>query len=364
MIKTTRNWVLGYFLVLFSTLFLFPMTSRVLGLAFLFSLIINAPSEFVSKKVSKSVLSLATGLALLGFMFFLIYSAIPITINGAMSIAEELEALLKDGRFDSWLEKLPVFISSAITDLGETASKWLSESAINIGRFVASNITSWLTGTILLIVEAFFIARRTGVIRRNGQLLFPLCDHKKVEEFLDSLYRDFQTYVTGQLLIALTVGAIIGTGTAIIGVPNALFLGLLAGITNFIPFLGVVITAIPMLVLSFVNKGFWGLVGAVVVLVIANQLEMWVLSPRILSNRVKINWFIVLVSLVAFGELLGVFGVVFAVPLLIFVKRFWKEFVLVERSGKNWESTTGTGIKKARKKKEPSQEKATDSQKD
>ena len=234
MIKTTRNWVLGYFLVLFSTLFLFPMTSRVLGLAFLFSLIINAPSEFVSKKVSKSVLSLATGLALLGFMFFLIYSAIPITINGAMSIAEELEALLKDGRFDSWLEKLPVFISSAITDLGETASKWLSESAINIGRFVASNITSWLTGTILLIVAAFFIARRTGVIRRNGQLLFPLCDHKKVEEFLDSLYRDFQTYVTGQLLIALTVGAIIGTGTAIIGVPNALFLGLLAGITNFI----------------------------------------------------------------------------------------------------------------------------------
>ena len=119
-----------------------------------------------------------------------------------------------------------------------------------------------------------------------------------------------------------------------------------------------------MLVLSFVNKGFWGLVGAVVVLVIANQLEMWVLSPRILSNRVKINWFIVLVSLVAFGELLGVFGVVFAVPLLIFVKRFWKEFVLIERSGKNWESTTGTGIKKARKKKEPSQEKATDSQKD
>ncbi|MGV8105385.1 MAG: hypothetical protein AB2L23_10385 [Mesotoga sp.] len=60
MIKTTRNWVLGYFLVLFSTLFLFPMTSRVLGLAFLFSLIINAPSEFVSKKVSKSVLSLVT----------------------------------------------------------------------------------------------------------------------------------------------------------------------------------------------------------------------------------------------------------------------------------------------------------------
>ena len=123
MIKTTRNWILGYFLVLFSTLFLFPMTSRVLGLAFLFSLIINAPSEFVSKKVSKSVLSLATGLALLGFMFFLIYSAIPITINGAMSIAEELESLLKDGRFDSWLEKLPAFISSAITDLGETASK-------------------------------------------------------------------------------------------------------------------------------------------------------------------------------------------------------------------------------------------------
>lgn len=328
--KTTRIWVLGYFLAIFSTLFFFPMTSRVLGLAFVFSLIINAPAEYVSKKVSKDTLSIVTGLALMGFIFFLIYSAIPITIEGVKSIASELDGLLKNGEFDAWLAKLPSFISKAIIDLGESASQWLSDGAINIGRYVASHITSWITGTILLIVAAFFIARRTGVIRRNVGVLFPLTDHAKVRRFLDMLYEDFQTYVTGQLLIALTVGVIIGVGAAILGTPNAFFLGLLAGITNFIPFLGVVITAIPMFVLSYVNGGFWGVVGALVVLLVANQLEMWVLSPRILSNTVKINWFIVLVSLIAFGELLGVFGVLFAVPLVLFVRRFWKEFVLVK----------------------------------
>jgi predicted PurR-regulated permease PerM len=366
MAKTTRNWILGYFLLLFSCFFLIPVTSRVLGLAFLLSLVINAPAEYVSKKSSKTALSIVTGMVLLGFMFFLIYSAIPITINGVKNIATEIDALLKDGRFDNWLERMPPFISGALTDFSQNASKWLSEAAINVGRYVASNLTSWITGTILLIVAAFFIARRTGIARNHVRVLFPYCDHKKVTAFLDSLYRDYQTYVTGQLIISITEGVLIGLGSAIIGIPNALFLGLLAGITNFIPFLGVLITAIPMLVLSFVSKGVWGVFGAAVVLIIANQLDMWILSPRILSSRAKMNWFVVLVALLAFGELLGVFGVLFAVPLLLFARRFWKEFVNVERSVKNWESTTETGTKKARKKKllPPKEEEATVSQED
>jgi len=99
-------------------------------------------------------------------------------------------------------------------------------------------------------------------------------------------------------------------------------------------------------------------------LVFANQLEIWFLSPKILSNRVKINRFIVLVSIQGFGELLGVFGVVFAVPILIFVKRYWMDFVLSERSGSNWESTIETGTKKVKEVSPQLQEEnQTDSQK-
>ncbi|HDP77505.1 MAG TPA: AI-2E family transporter [Mesotoga infera] len=346
--EKTRLWILGYFIAIFSTLFLFPMTSRVIGLAFLFSLIINAPSAFVTKKTSKTALGIITGLVLLFFLFFLVYSAIPITINGIRSIATEMDALFKDGRFEEWLERLPPFIADSVTDLAQRASQWLSGAAIELGRYVASNITSWITGIILMIVAAFVIARRTGILRRKVPILFPGCNQSRVTGFLDSLYTDFQTYVAGQVLISVIEGIMIGAGAAIVGIPNALFLGLLAGITNFIPFLGVVVTTIPMLVLGYVQNGIWGVIGGAIVLLIANQIDMWLLSPRILSHRVKINWFVVLVSLVAFGELIGIFGVLFAVPLILFIKRFWKEFVIKERSDHDWESTIETGTKKVK----------------
>ncbi|HNS34759.1 MULTISPECIES: AI-2E family transporter [unclassified Mesotoga] len=363
--KTTKFWVLGYFIAIFMTLFLFPMTSRVLGLAFIFSLIINTPARFVSRKIPKGALKIITGIALLTFMVFLIYSAIPITVRGVSSLSTELGSLFNDGAFDKWLEKLPPFVSEITVDIVESASQWLSDAAITIGQYVASNITSWITGVVLLIIAGFVIARRTGLIQKVAPILFPGCDQNKVGSFFDSLYKDFQTYIGGQLIIALFVGTIIGIGSAIIGVPNAIFLGLLAGITNFIPYLGVVLTSIPMIVLSFVSKGFWGVVGAIVLLVFANQIEIWFLSPKILSNIVKINWFIVLVSIIGFGELLGVFGVVFAVPILIFVKRFWMDFVLKERGENNWESTIETGTKKVKEENPQLQEEnQTNSQKD
>ena len=362
--KKTKFWVLGYFIAVFMTLFLFPTTSRVLGLAFIFSLIINTPAQFVSRKIPRRALSIITGIALLSFMFFLIYRVVPITINGVKGLSLELDSLFNGGTFDKWLEKLPPFISEAIVDIVESASQWLSDAAIMIGQYVASNITSWITGVVLLIIAGFVIARKTNMIQKSVPVLFPGCDQDKVSSFFHSLYKDFQTYIGGQLIIALVVGTIIAIGSAILGIPNAIFLGLLAGITNFVPYLGVVVTSIPMIVLSFVSKGLWGVVGAIVLLVFANQMEIWFLSPKILSNRVKINWFIVLVSIIGFGELLGVFGVVFAVPILIFIKRYWMDFILSERSGTNWESTIETGTRKTKIRKEHHPEEPTGSQED
>jgi predicted PurR-regulated permease PerM len=114
----------------------------------------------------------------------------------------------------------------------------------------------------------------------------------------------------------------------VFAIPNPVFLGLLAGITDFIPYLGVIITAIPMLLLGFSAHGFIGVIFALIILTVTNQLEMWIYSPRISQEQVKINWFVILISMLTFGQFFGIVGVLITVPLLIIIKNLWITFVI------------------------------------
>jgi predicted PurR-regulated permease PerM len=114
----------------------------------------------------------------------------------------------------------------------------------------------------------------------------------------------------------------------IFNIPNAGFLGLLAGITDFIPYLGVVITSIPMLILAFSSHGTWGIITAILILTITNQLEMWIYAPRISQQQVNINWFVILISMMILGQLYSIVGVLITVPLLIMIRNLWDMFVI------------------------------------
>ena len=129
------------------------------------------------------------------------------------------------------------------------------------------------------------------------------------------------------MIIAAIVGGIVGVGMFIAGIPYALFLGFLAGITNFIPFLGVIIAGVPALLVGLTHDGPWGLVKVLIVIVVANQLESWVLSPRIQGRRMKLNWFAIIVAIFFCAGFLGVVGVLLAIPILIFFRDFWISYV-------------------------------------
>jgi len=129
------------------------------------------------------------------------------------------------------------------------------------------------------------------------------------------------------VLVAAIVGLIVGILSWIFKIEGAFFLGSLSFITDFIPFFGVLITAIPMLMLGWSSKGLFGLIIAFMILLIANQLECWVLSPKIQSSNLKIHWFILIVSILLFADLFGFIGILIAIPTLLFLKRFWNIYI-------------------------------------
>jgi predicted PurR-regulated permease PerM len=79
--------------------------------------------------------------------------------------------------------------------------------------------------------------------------------------------------------------------------------------------------------LAFSAKGIAGLLIGVIILILANQIEMWILSPRIQSKSLKLHWFVILISILIFGDLFSFAGVLIALPSIMYIKNYWDFFV-------------------------------------
>ena len=328
-LNLTRRWLIGYIVLYGISLFVFPMTSRILTLAVILAMLIEVPTRLFKKKEARSAAALASGIGLLVLSIYLISSAIPMVISNVRALGNEIDSILESERFLRILDRLPPAAAESIHDFLLNLNDIVTSIVVRGAQEILSNIAGWLTGAILLIIGSVFVLRKKRLIAAKlVSVLFPRCDHERLCGFISRLNRDLQGYIFQRTLIAAVVGVTIGIGSWIMGIDYALFFAILGAITNFIPYVGVVITGIPFILVGNASLGLWGVFGVIVILVISGVLDGWVMTPLVMSNRLKMNWFLILVAVIAFGEFLGVFGMIVAIPVLLFVRRFWADFVI------------------------------------
>ncbi len=126
-------------------------------------------------------------------------------------------------------------------------------------------------------------------------------------------------YLGGLIFIAVVQGVLAGVALWIIGVPFALLLGVWVAITAIIPYLGAFLGAIPAVVLAFFQSPTTGIL-ALVVYILIQQLEGNFLTPRIQGQAVHVHPILVLLAVIGGGQLAGLAGVIFAVPVLAVVR--------------------------------------------
>jgi predicted PurR-regulated permease PerM len=80
--------------------------------------------------------------------------------------------------------------------------------------------------------------------------------------------------------------------------------------------------------LAFTENGLIGLIIGLAILTTANQLEMWFLHPKIQSNALNLHWFVIIISILLFGELFSFLGILIALPTVVYFRNFWEYFVL------------------------------------
>ena len=144
-------------------------------------------------------------------------------------------------------------------------------------------------------------------------------------------------YFRGQSLIALLVGILFSIGFLIIDFPMAIGLGLFIGLLNLIPYLQLV-GFIPTIILALVKaadtgQSFWLiLLCALAVFAVVQTIQDVILTPRIMGHVTGLNPAIILLSLSIWGSLLGIIGLIIALPLTTLLISYYRRFILKETS--------------------------------
>ena len=252
--------------------------------------------------------------------------------------------------FNGVLENLPTFLSDRLgvenndqfaLQVREQVQIVLSQAVEGIAgaleQLVAggpglllSGATNILSATLqfflILLTSAYFLydfPRFTANFRR----FVPVRWRPLYGDLVQKADRAVGGYLRGQLLITTVLGIFIFIGLSIIRVPLALTIGFLAAIFNLVPYLGPIIGAVPAILLGFTVSPLTALL-AVLVFIIANQLEGHLLSPLILSRSVNLHPVTVLLAIMAGLGLLGFVGALLAVPLVALGKVILEEYLL------------------------------------
>lgn len=325
-IKMDDKFLILIYFILFLILIKFsPFVFGAVIIGFYFSIVIDVPAKLLSKKLNKNLSKVISYTLMLSLIFYSFITFIPVILEEGKKIFSELSKISINGN-----PQLP----SWILDFLNNSNKQISNFALNVLNQLFSYTPSIITMGILIIVTTLAVSNLKAYLKKNLKSFF-VYNPEKGYNFFRSFYKDFERFVSGQVLVALFVGISVGFLCFVFGIKGALFLGILSFITDFIPFLGVIIVSIPMLMLGWTSKGFTGIVLGIIILVIVNQLESWFFAPKIQSSNLKIHWFVLIIILLIFNDFFGFIGILIAIPTILFIKKFWKYYILGGSYGNN-----------------------------
>ena len=227
-------------------------------------------------------------------------------------ISSQLMALAAD--LPHAMERLTKTVPS-VTDLVKGSS--IGDLLINAFSW-GTTIFGAAASLIVVVVAGIYIAINPDVYRNGFVMLFPLQRQPHITATLDDAGEALRRWLGGQLLAMIMVGALIAIGLAIVQVPSALALGLIAGVTEFIPIVGPVIGAVPALLLASTQD--WStVVWTLGVFVVVQQLESNIIMPLVAGRAVALPPAVGLVAVVAIGVLFGPLGLLLGYPLAIVI---------------------------------------------
>lgn len=184
------------------------------------------------------------------------------------------------------------------------------------GLFTSFMTALGLVAAFLLVpLLTFYILMDAGRYRKGFLHLIPPHRRAEAQVLMNRIDGTLGRYIRGQLIVIFSVTITITVALELLGVEYALLIGLFAGVTEVIPYAGVVMGLIPAFLIALLKGGLWFAILVVVVMEIIHWLQGHIVVPAVMGHSVNLPPLTVMMALLAGFELGGIMGMVVAIPL-------------------------------------------------
>ncbi len=323
----TRRWVLiglvvALALVLYWIREIIPVLILALLLAYLFNpLVVLLHRRF---KLTRLQATIILYLAFIALLIALGITLVPLLVRQLRGFLDDLDQVV--AQIDAALRQLPlqdvlgIQLDSAFL-VNQLRSEVTSVSGF-IPRFLLGAVSRALS-TVVILVLSFYLLKDADWIGRSIDNAVPTEYRDEVQHIKAQLATIWSSFLRGQVLLALIIGVTTSIVLTVLGVRNALLLGLLAGVLEVVPTIGPILSAIPAVLLAFFQgSAIWPIENTTFALIVIlayvliQQLENHLVVPTVLGSSVNLPAGVILFGALAGASIAGVLGIFLAAPVL------------------------------------------------
>jgi predicted PurR-regulated permease PerM len=251
----------------------------------------------------------------------------PKIVDQVISLARDLPEAVAWGkghllRFSQTYPEAQGWIREQAHGLIDGLPAWLQK---NIGALIKPLGQFWsglglALGFMFVPIYVFYFLVEKEKIERHWREYVPLREWwvgREVVFVIEQVHGYLVAFFRGQVVVALFVGVAMVVGLSLIGLPYGILIGMLCGVLSIVPYLGVVLTIVPALVIAWVNTEHW--VQPSLVLVVFSTVQMlegFFVSPKVMGNRTGLHPLTVIIAILVWSQILpGLLGAILAIPL-------------------------------------------------
>ncbi len=327
LIKAIIIAVAAYFVWILRDLLLLILTAIVIA-----SAIEPGVVFFIRHRIPRLLAVLFMYLAVFGSLFTIVYFFFPPIIDDAALFFASVPQYIDTFNLQSSL----VGVSDATNHLNSSEES----SVLSTIEVFRNAFTSGSSGVILLIstffggifslflviVLSFYFAMQETGIDDFIRLITP----KKHEEYAVDLWlrakRKIGLWMQGQILLSVIVGVLVSLGLFIMGVPYALLLGIITALAELVPIFGSLVAGALAVIVAFSAGGLPLAFIVAGLFIIVNQFEANLIYPLVVKKVVGIPPLLVIIALIAGGEIAGFLGILLSVPIAAAAQEFFSDF--------------------------------------
>lgn len=226
-------------------------------------------------------------------------------------LSQQLPVALKSG--EAWLRQ-----SAAGREVIAGVGGYAPEVGTVVGfiQGTLSNVGAAASAAAIVLVGGIYLAAQPGLYLGGLRALVPAADRPRAEAVLKSLHTAVFAWLKGTAVGMAFVAIGTSIGLSLVGLPSAVAIGLVAGLCEFVPYLGVILVSVPAVAIGFSMGMKTGLL-TIVALVVVQQIQGNVVTPMAQGKLADLPPALTIFSLIGAGLLLGPMGVVLAVPLTV-----------------------------------------------